>query len=498
MEHDEGEQCQCEDWKCIMTATATGRSLRHWSTCSIDQLTLAFNRGLNHCLKNRPEAVYSTSCGNGFVEEGEECDCGLEEVCDNQCCDPKICRFKEGAVCATGECCDLETCQLKEAASVCRMAHGECDLPEYCTGQSEHCPIDVHKRDTEVCAAGRAYCSDGDCRTRTDQCRLLWGPSGKASDENCYARNVNGTKYAHCGFDRDTHSWKKCAEQDVLCGLLFCQQVNENNLEFGLRVFTDKQIATALKGREVTACHAAFIDLGNAKQPTLVPDGAPCGPNKMCYQQQCWDIEGLNSYGIGQPCTHNCNGHGVCNSKGNCHCDPGYAPPFCEFSGSGGSVDSGPASKSFSPPLVVTLAIVAVVITILFIAYILRTFCQPDRCRTPLKINTFPSPSRSKHKLIATPSSNSAVVREISAPKLCSSTRDVDGPQFTPIARLKHNHHDDRVSKNCTVSVRSMAHPSVGYVTHVTPLPPPASPRRLPRQPSSVHRHGAGSTRRYS
>lgn len=481
-----------------MTATATGRSLRHWSTCSIDQLTLAFNRGLNHCLKNRPEAVYAASCGNGFVDEGEECDCGLEEVCDNQCCDPKICRFKEGAVCATGECCNLETCQLKEAASICRMAHGECDLPEYCTGQSEHCPIDVHKRDTEVCAAGQAYCSDGDCRTRTDQCRMLWGPSGKASDENCYARNVNGTKYAHCGYDRETHSWRKCAEQDVLCGLLFCQQLNENNLEFGLTVFTDKQIATALKGREVIACHAAFIELGNGKQPTLVPDGAPCGPNKMCYQQQCWDIEGLNSYGRGQPCLHNCNGHGVCNSKGNCHCDPGYAPPFCEFSGVGGSVDSGPASKSFNNPLVVTLAIVAVVITILFIAFILRTFCQPDRCRTPLKINTFPSPSRSKHKLIATTSSNSAVVREISAPKLCSSTRDVDGPQFTPIARLKHNHDDQRVSKNSMVSVRSMAQPSVGYVTHVTPLPPPASPRRLPRQPSAVHRHGAGSTRRYS
>ncbi|XP_062558212.1 zinc metalloproteinase-disintegrin-like protein H4 subunit A isoform X2 [Armigeres subalbatus] len=502
MEHDVDAECECEDRKCIMSATVTGRSLKHWSSCSVEQLTLAFNKGLNHCLKDRPEVVYSMSCGNGFVDEGEECDCGLEEVCDNRCCDPQTCRLKAGAVCATGECCDLETCQLKVAASVCRVAHGECDLPEYCTGTSEHCPADVYKRNTEVCAGGQAYCSDGDCRTHNDQCRLLWGPSGKASDENCYARNVNGTKYANCGYDRDSHSWRKCAEQDVLCGLLFCHQLNENRLEFGLRVFTEEHIASALNGHRVVPCHAAFIDLGTAKQPSLVPDGASCGDNKICYHQQCWDIESLNSYGIGQPCPHNCHNHGVCNSEGNCHCNAGYDPPFCEFSGNGGSIDSGPASHSSYSVLIITLSVAAIIIFLLFVIYIARTFCRPDRCRTPIKISSFPSPSRSKHKLISTPSANSAVVRDISAPKLCFSTRDVDGPQFTPIARLKHQQQESSPAKASAVSVRSMAQPSVGYVTHVVaPLPPPASPRRLPRQPSAVHRssyerrrHGSGSS----
>ncbi|XP_062703176.1 zinc metalloproteinase-disintegrin-like EoMP06 isoform X2 [Aedes albopictus] len=518
MEHDVGEECKCEDKECIMSATVTGRSLKHWSSCSVEQLTLAFNRGLNHCLKDRPEVVYSMSCGNGFVDEGEECDCGLEDVCDNQCCDAKLCRFKEGAVCATGECCNLKTCQLKEAASVCRMAHGECDLPEYCTGGSEHCPRDVHKRNTVVCAGGQAYCIDGDCKTRDDQCRLLWGPSGKAADVNCYARNVNGTKYANCGYDRENHSWKKCAEEDVQCGLLFCHQLNENRLEFGLRVFTEEHIASTLNGRKVVPCHAAFIDLGNAKEPSLVPDGAPCGQNKMCYQQQCWDIDSLNSNRIGQLCPHNCHNHGVCNSEGNCHCNPGYAPPFCEFSGNGGSIDSGPASNPSYSLLVISLSVATFVILLLFAIYIIRIFCHTDRCQTPLKINTFPTSSRSKHKLISTPSTNSAIVREISAPKLCSSTRNIDGPQFTPIARLKHHQQQpfgdnsglQSPAKNSTVSVRSLAQPSVGYVTHVmAPLPPPASPRRLPRQPSSsVHRSsyerrrhgssGGSSNTRYS
>ncbi|XP_055587569.1 zinc metalloproteinase-disintegrin-like EoMP06 [Uranotaenia lowii] len=528
MEHDEDGVCSCPDGKCIMTAMATGMSLKHWSSCSTEQLSLAFNRGLSHCLKDRPLNVYSSSCGNGFVEEGEDCDCGLDDVCDNICCDPKICRFKEGAICATGECCDLSTCQLRDAGHVCRPHHGECDLPEFCTGRSEHCPRDVWKRNTEVCAGGKSHCVDGECKTRDDQCRLLWGPSGRASDEMCYLRNINGTKYANCGFDRDTHSFRRCSEQDVTCGLLFCHQLNENNLEFGLKVFTEENIGSVLKGRDVVHCHAAFIDLGEGKQPSLVPDGAPCGENKMCYQQQCWDIDSLNDRGVGTTCHQDCNGRGICNSEGNCHCDLGYAPPFCEYAGSGGSLDSGPASRGTHLALLITLVIVGVVVTTLFFAYIFIRFCRLDRCKKPLIFTKYHSPSRGRHKLVPTMSVNSAVIREISAPKLCSSTRDIDGPQFTPIARLKsttttitanrstptipnycepdfpspiyhqkpqHPTHRKLDSIVTVLPTKPSSSPSVGYVTHMTALPPPSPPRRLPQINPIKTRTGYGSGR---
>lgn len=48
-----------------------------------------------------------------------------------------------------------QTCRPKTAGSTCRSADHECDLPEYCTGQSEYCPDDVFKMDGESCDRGK-------------------------------------------------------------------------------------------------------------------------------------------------------------------------------------------------------------------------------------------------------------------------------------------------------------------------------------------------------
>lgn len=70
--------------------------------------------------------------------------------------------------------------------------------------------------------------------------------------------------------------------------------------------------------------------------------GAKCGDGKMCVNRKCMSVESLRA---AEPHFCDCNGHGVCNTKGNCHCDPGYAPPFCNSPGVGGSSDSGPAAN---------------------------------------------------------------------------------------------------------------------------------------------------------
>ena len=79
----------------------------HWSSCSREYLALAFAHGMEYCLRNRPRTMIGPVCGNGFLEPGEQCDCGLPEFCDNRCCDPTTCMLTPNSTCATGQCCDL-------------------------------------------------------------------------------------------------------------------------------------------------------------------------------------------------------------------------------------------------------------------------------------------------------------------------------------------------------------------------------------------------------
>ncbi|XP_058837035.1 uncharacterized protein LOC131693324 [Topomyia yanbarensis] len=343
MEHDTPD-CKCPEERCIMSASSSSVAPRHWSSCSIDQLNLAFHHGMNYCLKNKPTMLFdSPVCGNGFVEPGEQCDCGLPDFCDNSCCNPRTCMLHSNASCATGECCDLQTCKPKIGGTVCREAEGECDLPEYCSGESEYCPNDVFKRDTENCDDGKAFCYKGSCRSQNDQCRLLWGPTGKTS-EQCYKKNEEGTRHGNCGYNRVKNEYVKCDEGDVYCGMLHCRHLNER-LEFGMESVAILSHSFMTYNGSVIPCRSAIVDLGLQKvDPGLAPDGARCGEGKMCLNQICMPVASLRTQGSGIECPENCNGNGICNSEGHCHCSKGFAPPLCNSPGNGGSEDSGPSS----------------------------------------------------------------------------------------------------------------------------------------------------------
>ncbi|XP_035723048.1 uncharacterized protein LOC118442022 [Vespa mandarinia] len=344
MEHDTAD-CSCPEDKCIMAPSSGSFGPSHWSTCSLEHLALAFEHGMDYCLRNKPQKLFdSPICGNGFVEPGEQCDCGLEEKCDNPCCNATTCMLYNNASCATGECCDLKTCRPKLAGTECRSAEHECDLPEYCTGQSEYCPVDVFKMDGESCSMGKAYCYQGSCRTHNDQCKLLWGPTGASSDAQCYDMNNKGSKLGNCGYNRIESSYVKCSDQNLLCGMLHCKHLNER-LEFGMESVAILSHSFINNGGKIIPCRSAIVDLGlNQVDPGLAPDGAKCAPEKMCVNQKCMPIADLRaSVSGGKACPNNCSGNGVCNSLGHCHCNHGFRPPDCTQPGVGGSEDSGPA-----------------------------------------------------------------------------------------------------------------------------------------------------------
>ncbi|EEP80251.1 predicted protein [Uncinocarpus reesii 1704] len=166
------------DGRFIMNPTS-GRGITDFSACTVGQVCTAMGQNSirTGCLTNNRNVVtYAGSeCGNGIVEEGEDCDCGGDELCgSNRCCDPKTCKFRDGAVCddSNEECC--RGCQFASANTVCRPGSGPCDPEERCTGKNALCPEDVHKKDGESCGSGLA-CASGQCTSRDMQCKVLMG-----------------------------------------------------------------------------------------------------------------------------------------------------------------------------------------------------------------------------------------------------------------------------------------------------------------------------------
>ena len=343
MEHDT-ENCKCPEERCIMSPSSSTMKPYFWSSCSLEYLALAFEHGMDYCLRNKPRTLFdSPVCGNGFVEPGEECDCGLKDHCDNPCCNATTCRMFANATCATGECCDFKTCKPKTPGAMCRLSEHECDLPEYCTGTSEFCPKDIYKVDGVPCKVGQSYCYQGSCRTHSDQCRLLWGPSGKKSDNQCYEQNRKGSRHGNCGYNLMNKSYVPCTNEDVRCGMLHCSHLNER-LEFGMESVAILSHSFINSGGRIIPCRTALVDLGlEDVDPGLAPEGARCGEDSLCVNKKCMPVASLQ---IGPlSCPNNCNNKGVCNSLGHCHCDVGWAPPYCDGPGAGGSLDSGPASS---------------------------------------------------------------------------------------------------------------------------------------------------------
>ncbi|XP_041829619.1 zinc metalloproteinase-disintegrin-like 2d isoform X2 [Melanotaenia boesemani] len=353
LSHDAAD-CVCglsySSENCVMAGklrTGSHAFPEFFSGCSVQQLAEFMERAQPSCL-HKPGSVMTIvvgpRCGNALLDPGEECDCGTVEECNNPCCDASTCRLTEGSQCAHGQCC--ESCQFREAGSVCRNSAGGCDLPEYCTGESQDCPEDVFQMNGKPCYnQAPGFCYNGQCPTREQHCWRLFGDGVKVGPDVCFSLNTRGEEGANCG--RDKSGFISCSPQNLKCGSIFCVGGGES--------ITGKRAAYTIFNTE---CKLA-VDDDKTRNIDMVPEGTSCGPNKVCLDNRCVDV---SVYGKKEDCAKKCNNKGVCNNKNECHCNPGWAPPYCDIQYAdipqGQNVIVAGVCAAFSTLLVITMVIV--------------------------------------------------------------------------------------------------------------------------------------------
>ncbi|PIO77753.1 ADAM cysteine-rich [Teladorsagia circumcincta] len=155
----------------------------------------------------------------------------------------------------------------------------------------------------------KEFCYEGQCGSRPDQCKAIWGPTGREGDRTCFQQNTNGIIQGNCGYDVHTRQFKRCLADDIMCGRLQCATQAERPI-FG----------------DPTTVTSAY---------TYV---------RICVDAKCKERSEVSK--TVSKCNDQCHYRGVCNNVGNCHCENGFGGIACEIPGFGGSVNSNPSNTS--------------------------------------------------------------------------------------------------------------------------------------------------------
>uniref|UniRef100_A0A8C9L650 ADAM metallopeptidase domain 12 n=1 Tax=Pavo cristatus TaxID=9049 RepID=A0A8C9L650_PAVCR len=248
--------------------------------------------------------------------------------------------------------------KLKPAGISCRESSNSCDLPEFCTGASPHCPANVYLHDGHACHGVDGYCYNGICQTHEQQCITLWGQGAKPAPGICFERvNSAGDPYGNCGKDSKS-SFAKCEPRDAKCGKIQCQG-GANRPVIGTNAVSIETNIPLQEGGKIL-CRGTHVYLGDdMPDPGLVLSGTKCEDGKICLNRRC---QNTSVFGV-HKCATKCHGRGVCNNKKNCHCEADWAPPYCDKPGFGGSVDSGPIRQADNKSLTVGVLITILCLT---------------------------------------------------------------------------------------------------------------------------------------
>ncbi|KAM3961450.1 disintegrin and metalloproteinase domain-containing protein 10 [Aphomia sociella] len=269
------------------SSTADNGMNFEFSLCS-KRLIAATLSSMSYCLSEEDKPY----CGNGIVEEGEACDCGLPSRCSQRdpCCTPRAggaLVFEEGTL-------HREGCSVAPTA-MCHPSQGLCCSPDCQYANLTSSGIDCKTQEHE--------CT---CVNSTSDCRC--GLGGRClPDGSCHAAECAtlGLKECQCG-----PSSKKAGDTSnvpFLCGI--CCELNNKSSES--------------EGQCVSAEYAAMKIFANTSRlPDNWPDPDYVGPNvtmRICHGKQC-QLAVARAWPPGQFCVTR-NVVGICSPRGICKRD---------------------------------------------------------------------------------------------------------------------------------------------------------------------------------
>ncbi|XP_008057753.1 disintegrin and metalloproteinase domain-containing protein 1a-like [Carlito syrichta] len=370
IQHDHSA-CFCKDKPfCLMHENFTKES--RFSNCSSHYFHRFLQEHKGACLFNKPwhkgRKRRDSRCGNGVVEDTEQCDCG--SACHLDPCCLRTCNLTKNATCNQGLCCF--NCLFRRKGFVCRPPQDECDLPEYCNGSFATCPTDSYKQDGTECQK-RNYCFGGRCRSRKNQCAAVFGSNARDAPDKCYTSlNRKPNRFGNCGFVTSRQiGYIKCQKGDVRCGKLICTDVSN------LPEIKPHHTITQVSIDDIFCWSMDAFHVTDIPDDGDVVTGTSCAPRKVCMNYSCTDHTVFHYDCVPEQM---CNGKGICNNLKHCHCDAGFAPPNCTKPGYGGSVDSGFAYNEVKklamhmehqsppvPPILLSLILLALILCLIII-----------------------------------------------------------------------------------------------------------------------------------
>ncbi|XP_030793335.1 disintegrin and metalloproteinase domain-containing protein 32 isoform X2 [Rhinopithecus roxellana] len=246
------------------------------------------------------------------------------------CCDFRTCVLKDGAKCYRGSCC--RDCQILQSGVECRpKAHPECDIAENCNGSSPECGPDITLFNGLPCKNSKFICYDGDCHDLDARCESVFGKGSRNAPFACYEEiQSQADRFGNCGRDRN-NKYVFCGWRNLICGRLVCtyptrKPFHQENGDVIYAFVRDSVCVTV-----------------DYKLPRTVPDpltvknGSQCDVGRICINREC--VESRKIKALALVCSeHLCSGHGVCDSRKNCICSPGYNPPSCQTRSKGFSI----------------------------------------------------------------------------------------------------------------------------------------------------------------